>query len=503
MALPSASNCGERSNSGSLANGRRPALVGGVTVRKRRRNNGVRKVCRCSIERQRKCSHPFHFNFTPAGQRPIRFSIDEEVGYHVELRSDAEGLADHFRDQIRAGTFIRHGNRGRRAVAVARILTLRGFADRYLEECSLPKAAGKPAPRQKRKHSDDYHRFTTLCAFRLADGRTLGELPFAAVDEALYERFITARREQGYAASTVNKDVQLITSMCRWAARRKLYGERGVSPITGESHILVRKPHHERQRPITDAELETLYQQCQADQRGGDAEGPRRLRAYIELALITCLRLTELYRLLWSDVCGSFVRVRPDATKVETAQRLVPLDARALAWLAFLRRDPAGRLYPENAFVFGSCGEPPVDIHDAFNTLVLRAFPARDEHGRELPRDWVNGKLGPKARQRLAEIDLLFSDFRHEGALRKYRQGWHLNEIQRLLGHRNIKQTSTYLGVGNEDLAQAMATHGSGATRTVEGVPAAVDWPRMQSDAIQTQPPAPARRRSKMVSHVS
>jgi hypothetical protein len=66
--------------------------------------------------------------------------------------------------------------------------------------------------------------------------------------------------------------------------------------------------------------------------------------------------------------------------------------------------------------------------------------------------------------------------------LRKYRAGWHLNEIQRLLDHRNIQQTSTYLGVGNDDLAKAMIAHGSGVTQALDGVPA---WPRMQSDAIQ------------------
>ena len=75
-------------------------------------------------------------------------------------------------------------------------LTLRAFADRYLQECSGPKLAGKPAPRQPRKHTDDYHRFTTLCAFRLADGRRLGDLPFAAIDESLNEQFIAARRAQ-------------------------------------------------------------------------------------------------------------------------------------------------------------------------------------------------------------------------------------------------------------------------------------------------------------------
>jgi integrase len=470
--------------------------------RSRRKNNGVRKVCGCSAERQRKCPHPFHFNFTPAGQRPIRFSIDEEVSYHVELRSDAEALADHFRDQIRAGTFVRHGNRGQRVPVPVSVLTLRAFADRYLQECSEPKLAGKPASRQTRKHGDDYHRFTTLCAFRLADDRRLGDLPFAAIDESLYEQFIAARRAQDYAASTVNKDVQLITAMVRWAARRKLYGLHGETPLTGESQILVRKSHRERQRPITDAELEALYRQCETHDRADDtdAAGPLRLRAYIELALITCLRLTELYRLRWSDVTGAFIRVRPEATKVETARRQVPLDARAVAWLEFLRRDPAGRPYPETAYVFGRCGNPPVDINDAFNTLLLRAFPARDAAGQALPREWVNGKLGPASRRRLAEIDLLFSDLRHEGALRKYRAGWHLNEIQRLLGHRNIQQTSTYLGVGNDDLAQAMTAHGSGTKTELNGVPG---WPRMQSDAIQASRSGKPRRRQKSVSGVS
>jgi integrase len=288
----------------------------------------------------------------------------------------------------------------------------------------------------------------------------------------------------------------------RWAARRKLYGLHGETPLTGESPILVRKPHRERQRPITDAELEALYRQCETHDSADDtdAEGPLRLRAYIELALITCLRLTELYRLRWSDVTSAFIRVRPEATKVVTARRQIPLDARAVAWLEFLRRDPAGRLYPETAYVFGRCGNPPVDINDAFNTLLLRAFPARDAAGEALPREWVNGKLGPASRRRLAEIDWLFSDLRHEGALRKYRAGWHLNEIQRLLGHRNIQQTSTYLGVGNDDLAKAMIAHGSGAKMALDGVPG---WPRMQSDAIQADTSGRSRRRQKSVSGVS
>ena len=62
--------------------------------------------------------------------------------------------------------------------------------------------------------------------------------------------------------SSVNEDVELITSMCRWAARRKLYrGHHHGTPITGRSQILVRNPHRERQRAISDIEFDALYRQ--------------------------------------------------------------------------------------------------------------------------------------------------------------------------------------------------------------------------------------------------
>ena len=156
-------------------------------------------------------------------------------------------------------------------------------------------------------------------------------------------------------------------------------------------------------------------------------------------------------------------RVRPEATKVETARRQVPLDARAAAWLEFLRRDPRAdstrrrRMCSAGAGTLSStsttrsirccCGPSPPAMRPAGASPASgsTASPARCPVG-----GW------PRSIS-------LFSDLRHEGALRKYRAGWHLNEIQRLLGHRNIQQTSTYLGVGNDDLAQAMIAHGSGA----------------------------------------
>ena len=138
--------------------------------------------------------------------------------------------------------------------------------------------------------------------------------------------------------------------------------------------------------------------------------------------------------------------------------------------------DPAGKPYPDGDFIFGHGAEVPVDINDRFNTALLKAFPG------DAKRDWRNGTHGPAARQRLDAIDLVFGDLRHEGALRRYEDGWLLNELQVLVGHTNLVQTSTYLGVGNVEVLRAMARCGAGAK-----VPVAIEAcnPKMQSDAIR------------------
>ena len=42
-------------------------------------------------------------------------------------------------------------------------------------------------------------------------------------------------------------------------------------------------------------------------------------------------------------------------------------------------------------------------------------------------------------------IDLHLHDLRHEAGSRLLEAGWPLHEVQHMLGHANIEQTSTYL----------------------------------------------------------
>jgi integrase len=438
--------------------------------------DGIRgKICSCPKAKQSKCAHPYFFNF---GQK-YRFSVDVQAGQHVETKGEAEALGREWLKQIRDGVFVRR-ERGAPALApvAGDVLTLAQFADIYLRDCSMLKAADREL--KDRQHAD-YYIFQPLLAFRLPDGRVLGQQPFASVDERMYELYVADRREQDYAASTVNKDVTLITAMCKWAARRKYFGPYGVNPISDESRILVRKSHAQRHRPVTDDELVLLRPQADPI-----------LWAFIELALITCLRLTELYRLKWSDYKGLYLQVRKGATKVETAARWAPLDDRGVAILEFLRVNPAGEKYPDTDFIFGQCGEEPTDINDRFNTMLLKAYTP----GGNL--QWVNGDHGPLGRRLLDQIDLIFGDFRHEGALRKYRAGWTLNEIQLLLGHTNLVQTSTYLGLGKEEVLRAMARQGAGAK-----VPTEIEGcnPRMQSDAIRAPKQGKKQRGKQVITH--
>jgi hypothetical protein len=59
----------------------------------RHMNHGLRKVCRCPRRQWAKCEHPWHFNFKPKGGPAYRFSLDSELGRHIESKTEAEAEA--------------------------------------------------------------------------------------------------------------------------------------------------------------------------------------------------------------------------------------------------------------------------------------------------------------------------------------------------------------------------------------------------------------------------
>jgi integrase len=74
----------------------------------------------------------------------------------------------------------------------------------------------------------------------------------------------------------------------------------------------------------------------------------------------------------------------------------------------------------------------------AWQTAVLKA------HGYE--PEWVAGeKLSRASRATLKRINLHFHHLRHEAGSRLIEAGWPVHHVQEMLGHADLKQTSTYL----------------------------------------------------------
>ena len=75
------------------------------------RNNGLRKICACRKSNWTRCAHAWHFNFKPRNGPPFRFSLDAELGRHIDNKTEADKEATNIRAAILAGTFERASDR--------------------------------------------------------------------------------------------------------------------------------------------------------------------------------------------------------------------------------------------------------------------------------------------------------------------------------------------------------------------------------------------------------
>jgi integrase len=140
------------------------------------------------------------------------------------------------------------------------------------------------------------------------------------------------------------------------------------------------------------------------------AAGPR-LQNLIIAAIETCCRRGELLNLQWRDVSlqRGELTIRAEHAK-DGETRVLPISARLAAVLTTARTDPAGKVYPASAYVFGELGEQVATSKRAWETCVLKA------HGHEPV--WQKTAFAPASRAALKAIDLHFHDLRYEGGSR-------------------------------------------------------------------------------------
>jgi integrase len=405
---------------------------------KRHQNHGLRKVCGCARRKWPKCEHSWHVNFKPKGGPGFRFSLDAELGRHVASKTEAIAEAETIRRAIREGTFRRRAEvQPTPKLATADAITLEQFTQTYLER------RGKPAT------ANDVAHAKRLAAFSLPPTGTLGAKSLGAITEDDLELFFAQLGQEGKAAATLNKYRLFASAMFRWAVRKGYLPRDPIADSETIRHQSERGARRSR-RLAPDVTDQAGKVQREGEERRLLAAASPWLQRLIVGALETAMRRGELLNLRWQDVdlTRGELKVRAETSKSRRT-RILPISSRLAAVLEMASTDPAGHEFGPLGFVFGDAVGRKIDApKKSWETAVLKA------HGHA--PEWIGSRLSPASRARLRAIDLHFHDLRHEAGSRFIEAGWPVHHVQEMLGHADLKQTSTYLNVTLDGLKASM-----------------------------------------------
>jgi integrase len=414
-------------------------------------NRGLRKRCGCPRRRWAACPHPWHFNFAWKG-RSFRVSLDEACRRPVRTKAEALAEADRLRAAIRDGAWPPAP--ASRPVPTPGDVTVAEFIDRW-------QAA---VPRSPQETANTAGRVRRLLAVSVA-GAALGSWSLGALTEDVVEQALTTlaasggRRGRPLAASSWNKYRGLVLVLQRWGLR-KGYLTRpwlGDAAVRGpEATVKRRKGAQRARRLVPDVKDAAGAITQPGEERRLLAAASPWLQRLIIAALETGARRGELLALQWRDVGlpRGELTFRAETTKTRQA-RTIPISPALRAVLDLLRLDPTGRELPPTAYVFGDrAGGRVGSPKKAWEACVLRA------HGH--PPQYRGTALDAASRARYAEIDLHFHDLRHEAGSRLVERGWPVHHVQAMLGHADLKTTSTYLNLTRTGLADSMRRYGTG-----------------------------------------
>ena len=355
----------------------------------RQRRDGLRKICDCPERARLKCEHSWHFALKHQGKR-YRFSLDRHLGRHVGTKTEARQIADELRSKIRRGELDDTA-----APPTAGGTTLEGFSKIFVERVAKVREG-------RFSWKDDRYMLNRICDFVPPGGtNSLGKTPIGAITEDAVESFYAHLRREGRANSTRNHYVQTLRNVFSFAQRKRYIQH---DPTL---HLKRTKPAQRSRRLTVDEEERLLA-----------AANPRLYRLIIGL-LETAARYGELSAVRWADVNlkRRELTLRAEITKTREG-RVLPISERLAGVLEMCRLDPAGRPHVPSAFVFG-------------NEIGARVASVRTA--------WRNTCRTAKV------AGLRLHDLRHEAGSRFIEAGFPLHNVQAMLGHANLKTTSTYL----------------------------------------------------------
>jgi integrase len=427
-------------------------------MRKRHCNHGLRKLCDCARKRWSTCAHPWHFNFKPRrSEKAWRFSLDAELGRHIDSKTEAEGIAEDIRTAIRAGTFVRASDRASEdpkeaAAGASKSPTFATVAGQYATDAE---GLAQQSPASQQRHGYD---MTFLASVTVPPGVPFTEKPFADIIRADIKLVLGAKAipnvqtykkkgsEKEFTRTVggkvaANRLYNRLQALWNWAIEEQ-YTTASPFIRTRKGKNRLKHDEHGRDRRLRDGEEAALLEHANPH-----------LHDCIVAAIETGMRKGELLDLQWKQVRWLQNELYLPGLKTKTRRaRQIPISP---TLREILKRRQYGTIEGPNPirfqfgtehYVFGDeIGQKIADIKTAWENAVLKA------HGVKPTRTATAG-LSQECQAKLDEIDLHFHDLRHEAGSRKLEGGWPLHAVSQWLGHASITTTARYLNVGTDYL---------------------------------------------------
>ncbi|HUK36163.1 MAG TPA: site-specific integrase [Vicinamibacterales bacterium] len=404
----------------------------------------------------------------PLAGQSFRFSLDAELGKHIESKADAKTEADRIRSEIRAGTFVRAKDRVAAPAAVdgGSVTTVEQLGETYFKTYINRKTGGKLSKNER-------YRWDLIMRTEITRPGGL-RLRFGALDvrtvtrhdvEAFKAVHLTPRVETFTDAKGrehtwrrggpvgVNRCVGRLRSFYSWAVKADYVP---ATPFKkGTETIVEMYGERKRERRLTpDVVDEKGKLKIAGEERRLLAAANPHLQSLIVAALETGCRVGELLSLQWSQVRFDLNEIHLPAKKTKALRpRFVPMSQRLKALLEMRRVDPndeEGKDYPSEAYVFGdTTGAQMKSVKTAWENAVLKA------HDVEVKRE-ATGRLTAACREAFASIDLNFHDLRREAGSRFLEAGMAPHYVQAFLDHANLSTTSRYLNVTGQGMHAAL-----------------------------------------------
>lgn len=263
-----------------------------------------------------------------------------------------------------------------------------------------------------------------------------GQLSLEAIDVDRLERYLAAKRRDGYGPATLNRHLNLLSALFTAAAKRQLVR---ANPVA-----LVERPREPRRRwtILTPVEI-GLVARAFAELAGAAVDEAERtwiLQARVVFITVIAagLRRGEILGLRWRDVeladpSGAVLRVREtwvrnqvDSPKSEAGERTIPLDKVLAEELWQHRRRTAYRADRDRVFCHPQKGSP-LDHKRYAETLKLALAKAKIER-----------PMRP------------FHDGRHTAITNDAAAGNPQLSIMKRAGHSDFKTTLLYIDLAGE-----------------------------------------------------